>query len=179
MNNNKYVTLFVEFIYDWIKNKFQNSFYLNNHFISSKFLKKHNITNHINWFFKKIEINSESRGKPKIFDKYSIYSVDFWMNIWSEINWLRPCLIYKNNRHNNKDIITIIPFSSYNIDKKISKFDILIKSDEYNKLSSDSLLRIDLLSCISKKRIKKKIWVLDKSLYKYINPKIIQLIWIK
>jgi mRNA-degrading endonuclease toxin of MazEF toxin-antitoxin module len=37
--------------------------------------------------------------------------VNYWINIWNEINWIRPSLIIKSNRYNRWYDILVIPMT--------------------------------------------------------------------
>lgn len=167
-------------------NSFQ--FFIKEDFLLRNEEKSHNLTNHIENFKEKIKINQQSEN-PRDFRKYDIHYVNFWINIWNEINGIRPSLIIKSNRYNRWFDILVIPMSwlyNSNSSKKIlDTFDIIIYPDSDNKLKKDSLLKMRHLKSISKKRV---LWRIGKveniemediKLYDQIDNKIKQMIWIK
>lgn len=163
-------------------------------FIKEDFLlknkyKAHNLENHIDNFKEKIKINQQAENTNR-FQKYEIYYTNFWINIWNEINWIRPSLIIKSNRHNWWFDIIVIPMTwLYNWDgtkKSLDLFDIIIKPDKYSRIKKDSILKVSHLKTISKKRILWKIWKIknyedfdETMLYDKIDNKIKQIMWIK
>ena len=156
-------------------------------FIEESNTKSHNFSNHIENFKEKIKLNQQLDNR-KDFLKYDIYYVNFWVNVWNEINWERPCLIFKSNRHNKWSDIIVIPMT-WLLDinwknKKLDKFDIVIAPDNSNKLKKESILRIRLIRSISKKRVWTRIGKLDNVLdntymYDLIDNKINSMLWIK
>ena len=163
--------------------------YIKKDFLSISKEKSHNLENHIKNFKEKIKINQQQENTYR-YQKYEIYYVNFWINIWNEINWIRPSLIIKSNRHNWWYDILVIPmtwFYNKNWTKKIlDTFDVIVKTDLNNKLKKDSVLKVRHLKSISKKRIWNKIWKLNNifvnenlKFYDEIDNKIKQMIWIK
>lgn len=132
---------------------------LHKDFIENKEEKKHNINSHSNWFNKKIKINHEKENL-EIINKWKLCMVDYWMNIWTEINWVRPSLVFKSSHSKYWEDIIVIPITSlkeWEI-KSIDEYDLEIKPDGDNNLKNKSLLKIRQVRCISKKRIKSKKW---------------------
>ena len=150
--------------------------------------KAHNLENHIENFKEKIKINQQKEN-PRDFRKYDIHYVNYWINIWNEINWIRPSLIIKSNRYNRWYDTLVIPmtwlYDENNNIKQLDTFDIIINPNNDNKLKKDSLLKIRHLKSISKKRILWRIWKLENldvewiMLYDEIDRKIKQMMWIK
>ncbi len=152
-------------------------FFVSWNFLGNNKSKAHNLENHIIDFEKKVKINNKTLIKVK-FSKYDIHFVDFWINIWNEINWYRPCLIFKNNRFATWYDTFVIPFTS-SIDekkkqKKLYNFDLIIEPDDNNNLKKTSILKIQQMQTISKNRIWRKIWKLENknSIYEKIDSKI-------
>ena len=160
------------------------SLFIKEDFLLKNKYKAHNLYNHIDNFKEKIKINQQDEN-PRDFRKYDIHYVNYWINIWNEINWIRPSLIIKSNRYNKWYDILVIPMTwlfNENLNKKkLDTFDIIIKSDIINKLRKESLLKIRHLKSISKKRILNKIWRLnnDNYIYDKIDKNIKQMMWIK
>jgi len=168
---------------------FQNiwKFFIREDFLESSQDKSHNLQNHIENFKEKIKINQQAENR-KDFMKYDIYYVNYGINIWNEINGIRPSLIFKSNRHNKWADVIVIPMTgAKNTDGKYKhqdKFDITVKPDIKNKLWKESYLKLRLLKSVSKKRISNKIWELDNNfdnefMYDLIDRKIKSMMWIK
>jgi len=74
------------------KQDYVNLFYksylanLHNDFIENKEEKKHNINSHANWFNKKIKLNHQKES-IEVINKWKLCMIDYWMNVWTEINW--------------------------------------------------------------------------------------------
>ncbi len=112
------------------------------------------------WFEEKIKINSLKN--KSIFKQWEIYYVNFWINIWSEFNWIRPALIFELSKYSywRKNVI-VIPITSQKESKKYNKFDIKISPNKTNNLKSNSIIKLFHIRDISKTRVKTKIWNLD------------------
>ena len=134
---------------------------LHNDFIQNKEDKKHNISSHTKWFRWKIKLNHKKEN-IEILNKWKFCMVDYWMNVWTEINWVRPSIIFKANSYLQWEDIIVIPITSYknweNDNKSIDKFDIELIPNNDNNLKNKSLIKIRQLKCISKKRIKSRKW---------------------
>jgi len=141
-------------------NLYQNRYsqVLHEDFIEKKEEKKHNINSHSNWFNKKIKMNHES-DKLEVINKWKLCVVDYWMNIWTEMNGMRPSIIFKSSTAKYWEDIIVIPITSYlewgEEIKSVDEFDIEIIPDSDNNLSHKSLLKVRQLRCISKKRLMK------------------------
>ncbi len=139
------------------------------------------LENNINWFINKIKfINNIGERKNIKFYKWSVYYVDFWINIWSEINWIRPVLIYKNWYFTQWKDIIVIPFTSLEEEKLIDKFDVVIEKGRDNNLNNNSVLKIRQLKVISKKRLWEFRWFMNnEKLRNKIDKKVKKMLWIK
>ena len=165
-------------------------------FIKEDFLfknkdKAHNLENHIENFKEKIKTNQQDENSRR-FQKYDIHYVSFWVNIWNEINWIRPSLIYKSNRHNWGFDLIVIPMT-WLLDenwkeKDLDKFDVVISKNKSNRLKKQSILKVRHIKSLSKKRIWNQIWKLENILideeneiylYDEIDNKVKQMIWLK
>jgi mRNA-degrading endonuclease toxin of MazEF toxin-antitoxin module len=167
-----------------LKNKLLSKDYelnLKSKFIENITKKSSWLENNINWFINKLKISSNINEKKNIiFYKWSIYYIDFWINIWSEINWTRPALIYKNWYFTQWKDIIVIPFTSLEDEKLIDKFDIIIKKWSDNNLDNDSVLKIRQLKVISKKRLGEFKWFMNNKENRFkINKKVIKMLWLK
>ena len=142
-------------------NLFQEQYLLelHNDFIENKEEKKHNMNSHSKWFRDTIKINHTKKELYPIW-KWKICYVNFGMNIWTEINWVRPSIIYKHDDYKFWEDIVVIPITSYSNGDNKSKdtFDIILPKDDKNWLAKDSLIKVRQIRCISKKRLRKKKW---------------------
>lgn len=169
-----------------------NNHILHKDFIENRIDKKHNMNSHTKWFNTKIRLNHEKEFLPEksIINKWKICMVDYWMNIWTEINWIRPSIIFKNSNYKYWEDIIVIPITSYKKEqediKSVDEFDIEIKSSEENWLDNNSLIKIRQLRCISKKRFKTKKstwniiirWELEDLYRDLIESKVKVMFWI-
>lgn len=172
-------------------NLYQKSYDNNLHidFIENKEDKKHNINSHTKWLNTKIKIN-HLQENISIINKWKICMVDYWMNIWTEINWLRPSIVFKNSKYKYWEDIIVIPITSYKEDqqntKSIDEFDVVIEPSKVNWLDNNSLIKIRQLRCISKKRLKTNRkwddvsikWELDTKYREEVEMKIKIMFWI-
>lgn len=146
-------------------------------FIKNDTKKSSWLENNVNWFFRKLKL-SDNTEVENIMPKWSVYYVDFWINIWSEINGNRPALIFKATKFSYWRDIIVIPFTSFYENKSTDKFDINISKDIFEWLKNDSILKTRHLKSISKKRIWKFIWFIeDKEIRENIAKKINMMIW--
>jgi mRNA-degrading endonuclease toxin of MazEF toxin-antitoxin module len=88
-------------------------------------------------------------------NKWKICFVDFWMNVWTEINGRRPAIIYKHNDYKFWEDVIVIPITSYEDEENKSKdtFDVEIEANDINGLTHKSLIKVRQIKCISKKRL--------------------------
>jgi mRNA-degrading endonuclease toxin of MazEF toxin-antitoxin module len=111
-----------------------------------------------------------------IFNKWDIYFVNLWKNIWSELNKNRPCLIISEKKFNAWNTIVIIPLKSYKW-KINKKYQIMVNLDFLKKKKSI----IDILSLrqVDKKRINSFIWKINKTDLNNIEYMIVKVFWPK
>jgi len=130
---------------------------LHNDFIENREDKKHNINSHTKWFNTKIKLNHKYECLDVV-NKWKLCMVDYGINIWTEINWPRPSLIFKANSYLQWEDVFVIPITSFKDwkIKSVDEFDIKLTPNDSNNLTNKSLLKIRQLRCISKKRIKTK-----------------------
>lgn len=124
-----------------------------------------------NWFDIKIKLNFDEKSKNNIFKQGEIYYVNFWINIGSEFNWIRPALIFEKSKYSfwRKNVI-VMPITSFKKNKKYNKFDFIISPDNINWLKSDSIIKLFHIKDICKSRVKTKIWKIDDTIFqKLIN----------
>ncbi|MDD3646039.1 MAG: type II toxin-antitoxin system PemK/MazF family toxin [Candidatus Gracilibacteria bacterium] len=130
---------------------------LHNDFIENKEDKKHNINSHTKWFNKKIKLNHLQDNIEPI-NKWKVCFIDYGMNIGTEINGIRPSIIFKSSSYKYGEDIIVIPMTSYTDEhfdiKSKDEFDVKIEASEKNGLDNNSLLKIRQIRCISKKRIR-------------------------
>ena len=126
--------------------------YVKQEFIEWTQDKKHNLNNHTIRYKEKIKFN-HFKEKQKATTKRSIYYVDYWINIGSEINWIRPSIVYKDSKYSYWEDLIVIPLTSDKADKSVDSFDIEIQPDTDNNLKNISHAKLRQMRCISKKRI--------------------------
>jgi len=115
----------------------------------------------VDWFYKKLRINYFASIRTKItYYQGSIYRVEFWKNIWTEVNKKRPAIIISNKNFSSKwDNLWVIPLTTLTSDKKIYEYDVVVKKNIRNNLKRDSIARVGSLKEISKKRV---FWYIGK-----------------
>ena len=161
---------------------------LHTDFIENKEEKKHNINPHSNWFNKKIKINHEKEN-IQIINKWKLCMIDYWMNIWTEINWIRPSIIFKSSSSKYWENVVVLPITCFKDweYKSVDDYDIEILQDNDNNLTNKSLIKIRQIRCISKKRIRSKKWsetlnifweIKDTNLREKINTNVRLMLWI-
>jgi len=123
-------------------------------FLNLKDAKRHNITSHSRWFKNKIKLNHLSEEIESI-NKWKICIVDFGMNIETEINGIRPVIVYKHDNYKFGEDIVVIPITSYDDEKSIDIFDIKLEVNDCDILHHISLIKIRQIKSISKKRLRK------------------------
>lgn len=136
------------------------------------------ISDFLEWFYEKIHINFNKKYSEFIPNKWEIYFVNLWKNIWSELNKNRPCIIFSDYFFNKWDTIIIIPLKSYKW-KINNSINIFLKTILTKWLEKDSLVDITWIRQISKKRIWKLIWKLDNEIILKINKKLLKILNIK
>ncbi|MDD2907457.1 MAG: type II toxin-antitoxin system PemK/MazF family toxin [Candidatus Gracilibacteria bacterium] len=114
--------------------------------------KKHNLENHLFWLKKKIKLNQD-KEKVDSSTKWTIYYVDYGINIGCEINGIRPSIIYKDSKFTFGEDIIVIPLTSDKVNKSLDTFDVQITPDKKNKLKNVSFAKLRQIRSISKKRI--------------------------
>lgn len=133
------------------------------------------ISDFLEWFYEKININFNKINPNLKLNKWQIYFVNLWKNIWSELNKNRPCIILSQNYFNNWNTVLIIPIKSYKW--KINKDTQLLI--EIELLKNKSLVDFLSIRQIDKRRINNYIWTVWKDNIKKIDKKISKVFWIK
>ena len=133
----------------------------------------------LDWFYEILYIHFNKNEPNHKYQKWEIYFVNLWKNIWSELNKTRPCIIYSIKPYNNKSWAIIIPLKSFKNKKIIEKFQVKIDKNEINNLNKSSLIDIFYIRNISSKRINKYIWKLNKNDLLEIDNKVSKMFWIK
>ena len=136
------------------------------------------ISEFLDWFYQKLELHFNINTKKSKYNKWEIYFINLWKNIWSELNKTRPCIIYSDYFYNSWNTVTIIPLKSYKW-RKNKNVNIFIKPTELNNLNRNVIVDISWISQKSKKRIKWYIWKLDKNDIDRVNVKLIKYLWLK
>lgn len=98
-----------------------------------------------------------------------IYLVNFDPTIGSEINKIRPALIIQNDIANQYSPVTIVAAISSWTDEKIYPTEILIRKNERSGLEKDSLVLLNQIRTIDKKRLVKKLGFLKKETMTYVD----------
>ncbi len=180
----------------WVENKesFENyyqqqyQFDMHKDFVEKREAKKHNINSHSQRMRNKIKYNHLPENIIAI-NKRKIVKIDFWMNIWTEINGIRPAIIYKANSLKYGEDVTVLPITSYKDGevKAVDHLDVELPRSEENWLTNNSLIKIRQLTSVSKKRIKihKKndrvqiMWeIKDETIRRKINSHILKMFWL-
>lgn len=141
-------------------NTFSETFNINLHpdFIENTESKKQNITSHARWLNRKIKINHLEDEFIEL-TKWKIVLVDFWMNVWSELNWIRPAIIYRASSFKWWENTTVLPITSLLNDKWEEKWrkilDVMLPENKANWIDHDSIVKISQLRCVDKKRFRR------------------------
>jgi len=125
------------------------------------------LENYITWFNKKVHIHYNRSFVIQTIKQFNIYIVDFWQNIWVEFNKSRPALVISWKKFSSKwDNLVVIPITSYynknGKAKKVYKTDLVINNTVKNWLDNKSIIRCWSMREVSKKRLIKLIWKLEK-----------------
>jgi len=137
------------------------------------------LSDFLNWFYDKLNIHFNKKTPNLKYQKWDIYFVSLWNNIWSELNKNRPCVVYSKRSYNNKNWVVIIPLKSLKKKKIINKFQVKISKSKTNWLEKDSIVDIFYIKNLSTKRINKYIWKLEELYLEEIDKKIIKMFWLK
>ncbi len=136
------------------------------------------ISDFLEWFYDKIEMNFEKNDLNLKLSKWDIVFVKLWKNIWSELNKTRPCIVYSVKSANFWNTVVILPLKSYKW-KISSDFNVFLNKSDELWLEKDSIVDLWWIRQVSKKRINKRIWKVQKELLNEIDFKILWLFWIK
>lgn len=136
------------------------------------------ISDFLEWFYKKIELNFLNKEPNLQLSKWRIYFVNLWKNIWWELNKVRPCIIISDKKYNWWNTVLIIPLKSYKW-KVNNKFNIFIKSSKENNLKLDSIVDLVAVKQVSKKRIKWYIWNIEEEYIYKMDNKLLKIFNIK
>lgn len=144
-------------------------------------IKNNNISkilDFLKWFKEKLKLEFKYKYSNFIPNKWEIYFINLWKNIWSELNKNRPCIIYSNYFLNRWDTVLIIPLKSYKWYKN-NNINIIIKNSKLNWLKKDSIIDLMWIKQVSKKRINKIIWKLEKEYLEKTDKKLLKILNIK
>ena len=122
-----------------------------------------------NWFEQKILINDKDLKSNSFHKKWEIWYVDFWINIWSEFNNKRPAIIISNKSFSWWWNIIVVPITKLLDSKNILNTDIII---EDKNLNYKSIIKLNNIRDISKKRLVRKLWRLSDEILKNIDLKL-------
>ena len=101
-------------------------------------------------------------------DKGEIWVVNLSSGRGNEQSGSRPCLILGNIKTN---LVTIVPLTS-NLEALRFPYTLEIKSSEKNGLESDSIALVFQLQAIDKRRLIKKIGIVEKYFLEDINKRL-------
>lgn len=121
-------------------------------FLFSNGFKKQNLHSHIYRLKSKIKINQQSETLDRLI-KWHIYYVDFGLNIGTEINWIRPAIMFKASKKSYWEDIIVLPITWYTQSKSIDEFDVMISMEQSKWLTKKSLIKTRQIRCVSKKRL--------------------------
>jgi mRNA-degrading endonuclease toxin of MazEF toxin-antitoxin module len=136
------------------------------------------ISDFLEWFYEKLELNFNKKYSHFIPNKWEIYFVNLWTNIWSELNKNRPCIVYSNYFFNSWDNIVILPLKGYKW-KTNKSLNIFLSSSKVEWLYKDSIVDLMWIRQISKKRMWKLIWKLKQEKLISIDKKLLKVLNIK
>ncbi|MDQ7009081.1 MAG: type II toxin-antitoxin system PemK/MazF family toxin [Candidatus Gracilibacteria bacterium] len=137
------------------------------------------ISEFLDWFYENLYIHFKKSEPNHKYQKGEIYFVNLGKNIGSELNKVRPCIIFSLKSYNNKSGVIIIPIKSFKNKKIIDKFQVKIETSETNNLYKSSLVDIFYIRNISTKRINKYIGKLTKLEILEIDEKVSKMFGIK
>ena len=137
------------------------------------------ISNMLSWFNKKINIHFWVLVKNDFVPKrWEIYYIDLGINIWTEINKNRPCLVLSPKKYNKSWQVIIAPIKTFreNIN---NNFQYIINANEINGLTNNSIIDISHIKSVSKKRFSKQIWFVEDCYMDSIDIWLTNILWIK
>lgn len=126
---------------------------LHEDFVQKTEEKKHNLANHSKWFTDKIKLNHKFE-KDTIISKWKIVLIDFGMNVGTEINGVRPALVYKASHYKYWEDVVVLPITSFDETKSQDVFDIKLDTNLQIWLKKTSLIKTRQIRAISKKRVR-------------------------
>ena len=107
-------------------------------------------------------------GKQIVPKRGEIYLVNFDPTIGAEIKKTRPALILQNDIGNKYSPVTIVAAITSAIDNKQYPTEVLIKSSE-SGIKIDSLILLNQIRTIDKKRLIKRIGKVDQGVLRKVN----------
>ncbi len=137
------------------------------------------ISDFLEWFYEKLDIHFNKNISWLDLQKWDIFYINLWKNIWSELNKTRPCIIYSKKFANKWNTILIIPLKSFKWNKVNRDISIYIEANKSNNLIKNSIVDILWFRQIDKKRLNWYIWKLDNNDLIKIDKKLSKIIWIK
>jgi len=143
-------------------------------FVSTNLSKSNNVSYLTKRFFQHIKLDQKYR-KELYFSKWTIVFIHFGCNIWTEINWLRPAIVYKRASFTSWWDVIVIPLTSFEENKKLDEFDIIIEPNQENWLKNKSIARLRQIKSISKKRISNIWWKINDEIIEQIDFAIINM----
>lgn len=133
----------------------------------------------LEWFIDFFDLFFDNKIHNKVFKKWDIYIIELWINIWSELNKQRPCIIYSTDKINRWNCLIVLPLKTLKKFSIKNNYSITVSKNNSNQLDVDSYLNITDMRSVSKKRISKYIWKIDNIDLERIDLKVLQSFWIK
>jgi mRNA-degrading endonuclease toxin of MazEF toxin-antitoxin module len=118
------------------------------------------ISDFLEWFLQKLEINFIKKTPNIIVNIWDIYDTELWINIWSELNKKRPCVIVSKSNFNKWNTIIIVPIRSIKNNTRLWSISFEIDINWTWLIKKSYLTPINIKE-ISKKRLLNRIWKLN------------------
>jgi len=127
------------------------------------------MASHTDGFVTQLKLNTPSVIKQSL-QKRQIYVVNYGMNTGSEMNGIRPSIIFKDSENTLGEDVTVIPLTSALCEKLTDKYDLFVEKDDSNKLFQNSYARLRQFRVISKRKLGKFLGTItNEGLRKEIN----------
>lgn len=119
------------------------------------------ILDFLEWFHQKLEIHFQRKSPNMIMNIWDIFDVELWINVGSELNKTRPCVVVSKAVFNKWNTLIIVPIRSLKKDSKIWSVSFEIQIEETGLFKKSYVTPINIQE-ISKKRLLKKKWKMQK-----------------
>ena len=135
------------------------------------------ISDFLEWFKRKLELFFYKTDKKIIPKKWEIFYINLWQNVWSELNKIRPCIVYSKRKFNAWWTMIVIPLRSYKWKNK--KNFLKIFPSEENCLEKISLADVFAIKQVDKRRILNRVWKLENKYLEKIDNILLKILDIK